>query len=113
LYAGISEKLRGAVMVAGDVASCTAVTWNAGVLAAGTAAFHGLVPARRTRHTGRMPEEVYAIGAVISLLATIAGVWSAWRRRQIERRIIASLTDEQRKIIGLAPRGEREPETKK
>ncbi|HVE72211.1 MAG TPA: hypothetical protein VNI54_12650 [Thermoanaerobaculia bacterium] len=53
-----------------------------------------------------MPDEVYAIGAVISVLATIAGVWSAWRRQVLTRRIIRSLTDEQRKAIGLAPKAD-------
>lgn len=48
-----------------------------------------------------MPEEVYAIGAAITFLATIAGIWSAWRRRQIMKRILKSLTPEQRRAIGL------------
>ena len=48
-----------------------------------------------------MPEEVYAIGTLITILATIAGIWSAWRRRQIMKRILKSLTPEQRRAIGL------------
>jgi hypothetical protein len=48
-----------------------------------------------------MPEEVYAIGTLITILASIAGIWSAWRRRQIMKRILKSLTPEQRRAIGL------------
>jgi uncharacterized protein YjiS (DUF1127 family) len=50
-----------------------------------------------------MPEEVYAIGALITFLASVAGIWSAWRRRQIMRRLLKSLTEEQRRALGLDP----------
>ncbi len=55
-----------------------------------------------------MPEEVYAIGAAISLLATVLGVWSAWRRRQSMKRLLRSLTAEQRRAIGLDPPEEKQ-----
>ena len=51
-----------------------------------------------------MSEGCYALGALLSLLASIAGIWNAIRRRQLERKILDSLTDEQRRAIGLKPK---------
>lgn len=50
-----------------------------------------------------MSEEAYALVAFLAFLATVFGVWSAWRRRQIMKRLLRSLTPEQRRAIGLDP----------
>ncbi len=48
-----------------------------------------------------MSDEAYSLVAALSLLVSIVGVWSAIRRRQITRRLLRSLTAEQRRALGL------------
>jgi hypothetical protein len=48
-----------------------------------------------------MSDETLTLVAIISFLASLVGLWSAIRRRQLMRRILRSLTDEQRRAIGL------------
>ena len=60
----------------------------------------------KLRHTVLVPEELYTIAAIVSLLATIAGVWSAWRRRVLMRRLVRSLDTKQRQALGLEPPAE-------
>ena len=57
----------------------------------------------KLRHTVPVPEELYTIAAVVTALASIVGVWSAWRRRVIMRRLVRSLDDKQRQALGLEP----------
>lgn len=58
-----------------------------------------------------MSDETYVIiTAAISTLAAVAGLWSAIRRRQIMRRLLRSLSEQQLKDAGLLPR---EDETKR
>ena len=46
-----------------------------------------------------MSDGVYALGALITVLATVAGIWSAIRRQQLMRKILRSLTKEQREEL--------------
>ncbi|HYC88103.1 MAG TPA: hypothetical protein VEO54_02735 [Thermoanaerobaculia bacterium] len=48
-----------------------------------------------------MPEVVYTIGGLITILASVLGLWSAWRRRQIMNRLLKSLDEQQRRALGL------------
>jgi hypothetical protein len=42
-----------------------------------------------------MPEEIFALGAILSCLASAAALWSSIRRRQLMRRLLRSLDDAQ------------------
>jgi len=46
-----------------------------------------------------MSEETYSLIAFLSVLAAVASVWTAIRRRQIMRKILKSLTKEQREEL--------------
>jgi hypothetical protein len=46
-------------------------------------------------------DETFALAAILSFLASVVGLWSAIRRRQLMRRLLRSLTEEQRRAIGL------------
>lgn len=46
-------------------------------------------------------DELFALVAILSVLASAVGVWSSFRRRQLMRRLLRSLTDEQRRTLGL------------
>lgn len=46
-----------------------------------------------------MSESAYSVIAFLSVLAAVFSVWSAFRRRQIMRRILDSLTKEQREQL--------------
>ena len=48
-----------------------------------------------------MSDAAYSIVAAFCLLASIVGIWSAIRRRQLTRRLLRSLTAEQRRVLGL------------
>ena len=56
-------------------------------------------------------DETFALVAILSFLATLVGLWNAFRRRQLTRRLLRSLTPEQRRTLGLdaPPDDERKP----
>jgi hypothetical protein len=46
-----------------------------------------------------MSEEIFALGAILSFLASAAALWSSIRRRQLMRRLLRSLDDAQLKEL--------------
>ena len=46
-----------------------------------------------------MSDAAYSLVALISALAAAGALWSAIRRRQLTRKLLDSLTDEQRKEL--------------
>jgi hypothetical protein len=54
-------------------------------------------------HTERVSDETYAIVALIPTLATAVALWSAIRRRQLMKRLLRSLDEQQRRALGLDP----------
>lgn len=51
-------------------------------------------------HTS-MSDGIFAIVAIISVLASAVGLWSAIRRRQLMRRLLRSLDSAQLKQLGI------------
>jgi len=48
-----------------------------------------------------MSDETFSLVAALSILASLVGIWSAIRRRQLMRKLLRSLTEQQLKDLGL------------
>jgi uncharacterized protein YjiS (DUF1127 family) len=49
-------------------------------------------------------EETYSLIALLTGLASLVVIFLRWRQQRILRRILKSLTDEQRQALGLPPK---------